>query len=65
MTLGKCAQQAIIDKYKEKVTMIQDCRKLLGDDWPEITRLEKEAKDLEKVIVTELGINLSSIAFKN
>ena len=58
---GDHTKQALLELYKEKKSLADRYRAIMGDNCPDVSKLEKEVLDMESFFVDVLGIDLEKM----
>ena len=59
--VGENTKQALLELYKEKKTLADRYRAIMGDNCPDVSKLEQEIFDMESFFVDVLDIDLAKI----
>ncbi len=59
--VGEHTKKALLDLYKEKKNLIDNYKAIMGDNCPDVSRLEKEIVEMEGFFTQVLGIDLGNI----
>ena len=59
--VGEQTKKALLQLYKEKKSLADKCKVVMGDSNPDVSKLEKEVSEMEDFFIEVLGIDPKSI----